>query len=125
MNEKDTEKLEKELLEYLKTRRSLRRSIKNAFGFTFVNHTNIVVKTFVNCLNNLSDEVYIKDLVITTVADYYDQGEAEISSYAKKPSKLKPLLETLFHLWFLYLQKNDKLPSGTTYNRYAGKYKKL
>ncbi len=125
MDEKDSVQLEEELLAYLKTRRSLRRALRGAFGFPYANNIKIVVNSFINCLNDPSDDVYLKDLAITTIADYYDQAEADISSYTKKPDKLKPLLETLFHLWFLYLQKNDKFPSGTTYNRHVGKFKKI
>ncbi|MFX1236094.1 MAG: hypothetical protein ACFFAS_04020 [Promethearchaeota archaeon] len=45
----------------------------------------------------------------------------EISSYTKKPNKLKPLLETLIHLWLLYLHENEKLPQGAKFNKHIGK----
>ena len=89
----------------------------------------LLVKAFIRCLYNAKGEIFLRDIV--------NISRAETLLMLKEPlwsgnfnaiyrllfnEKMENILSNEMHGWILYLAENNKLPPGSEYHRFMGKY---
>ncbi len=129
MDEKELEKIEEILF----------NSVEQRFGKMFKmmlyrkqkikDYFMILVKAFVRCLYYAEDEMFIKDIatIIRAEAMYVmDEPLVAFASVAQiqLSESLENVIDNEVHRWFMILAENNKLPPGSEYHRFTGKFVK-
>jgi len=129
MDEKELEKIEEILF----------TNVEQRFGKMFKMIPNrkqrikdfftILVKAFVRCLYYTEDEMFLKDIaaVIRAEAMYVmDEPLVAFGSTAQiqLSENLENIIDNEIHRWFMILGENNKLPPGSEYHRFTGKFVK-
>lgn len=137
MAELSAESLEQFLSPFVQERFSQKeaRGIKGILNRTVSEHFDDyliwLVRTFVRCIVNIENEIYIKDITAIIVAEANLATEAPpfkvkvsynfFDTFESLDFKL--FLESEVHRWLVYLQEKGKLPGN--YERFTGKFKKI
>ena len=129
MDEKELEKIEEMLF----------ISVEERFGRMFrmvlyrkqkvKDFFTILVKAFVRCLYYAEDEMFLKDIaaIIKAEAIYVmDEPLIAFGSTAQMQlsEQLENVIENEVHRWIMILAENNKLPPGSEYHRFTGKFVK-
>jgi len=129
MDEKEFEKIEEILF----------NSVEQRFGKMFKmmlyrkqkikDFFMILVKAFVRCLYYAEDEMFIKDIstIIRAEAIYVmDEPLIAFASVAQMQlsESLENTIDNEVHRWFMLLAENNKLPPGSEYHRFTGRFVK-
>ncbi len=137
MAELSAESLEQFLSPFVQERFSQKeaRGIKGILNRTVSEHFDDyliwLVRTFVRCIVNIENEIYIKDITAIIVAEANLATEAPpfkvkvsynfFDTFESLDFKL--FLESEVHRWLVYLQEKGKLPGN--YERFTGKFKRI
>jgi hypothetical protein len=137
MAELSAESLEQFLSPFVQERFSQKeaRGIKGILKRTVTEHIDDyliwLVRTFVRCIVNIENEIYIKDITAIIVAEANLATEAPpfkvkvsynfFDTFESLDFKL--FLESEVHRWLVYLQEKGKLPGN--YERFTGKFKRI
>ncbi|GAH38188.1 unnamed protein product [marine sediment metagenome] len=137
MAELSAESLEQFLSLFVQERFSQKeaRGIKGILKRTVTEHIDDyliwLVRTFVRCIVNIENEIYIKDITAIIVAEANLATEAPpfkvkvsynfFDTFESLDFKL--FLESEVHRWLVYLQEKGKLPGN--YERFTGKFKRI
>ena len=101
---------------------------KRMMGDWINNYVTWLVRAFVRCLVNVTDEIYLKDLAAVVLAEAsFMQGigpwgpfQMQMGTGGGDRSAMEPQVETETHSWLLHLQEIGKLQG--IYERFTGKY---
>ena len=121
MLEKEIQELEEILLPF-----ALGRLGKKFVSKKFNRFFEWIVRAYVRCLFNITDEIHLLEITTVAIAEAYYMDEIKIFSIYD--SVIKQFTSTgtqmasgEIHHWFIYLQEKGKLPG--IYNRFTGKYR--
>jgi len=143
MSEQEVERLEKELIPFALSRfdmdsyqtafpmsKMAMNMAKRMMGNWLNEYVTWLVRAFVRCLLNVSDEIYIKDLgaVVAAEANYmsgigpfgFFQQQSMTQGSGSNRAGTETLVETEIHVWLLHLQEENMLPG--VYERFTGRY---
>lgn len=87
----------------------------------------ILVRAFVRCLYYSKGEMFLRDISAVTRAEanyIMDQPLYAIGSTAQVQlsEQIENLIDSEIHRWILLLAENNKLPPGSEYHRFMGKF---
>lgn len=89
----------------------------------------LLVKAFVRCLYYTKGEIFLKDIAIISRAEalfmlnepLYSMNFKAVSTFLYT-EQMENILDNEMHRWILFLAENNKLPPGSEYHRFMGKY---
>jgi hypothetical protein len=89
----------------------------------------ILVKAFVRCLYYAEDEMFLKDIAAIIRAEaIYVMDEPLIAiggtSQMVLSEQFANVIDNEIHRWIMILAENNKLPPGSEYHRFTGKFVK-
>ncbi|MCE7749294.1 MAG: hypothetical protein GPJ51_12970 [Candidatus Heimdallarchaeota archaeon] len=121
MLEKEIQELEEILLPF-----AVGRLGKMFVSKKFKRFFEWIVRAYVRCLFNITDEIHLLEITTVAIAEAYYMDEIKIFNVYDTVIKQFTTSGTQMasgeiHQWFIYLQEKEKLPG--IYNRFTGKYR--
>ncbi|MBY9000145.1 MAG: hypothetical protein KGD64_04465, partial [Candidatus Heimdallarchaeota archaeon] len=103
--------------------------VKSMMGDYFKNYVTWLVRSFIRCLLNASEAIYLKDMAALIQAEAgYMTGIGPFGLFNSRfgqstgsdRSSGEAMTEGEVHAWMIHLTENDKLPGR--YERFTGRY---
>ena len=87
----------------------------------------LIVRAFVRCLYYSKGEMFLRDIAAITRAEANFLMEQPLYAFGSTAQvqlseQVENLIDNEIHRWILILAENNKLPPGSEYHRFTGKF---